>query len=125
MNVTKKETSNPTRRVFLSYAPADRVHGHKLRDLLSQWSNLLNQCDVFIVLLSPHALTSLWVLQELGAAWGLAKPIVPVVTDPERLVKIPMELRDALIVDIKDLENPEMLNWVLERYKKIVEKREA
>jgi hypothetical protein len=68
------------------------------------------------VLLSPQALESKWVLHELGAAWGLKKPIVSVVTHPEVAAKIPVALSEVQLVDIKDLETPEAINQILERY---------
>lgn len=54
----------------------------------------------------------------IGAAWGLEKPIISVVTDPEVFTKIPVALTKARLVDIKDLENPEVINQILERYEK-------
>jgi hypothetical protein len=135
--MSKKEKGKPTLRVFFSYAAADRAYAAKLRSLLSQRPNLrifttdilsagenwesrlkseLSECDIFVVLLSPHSLESKWVLHELGAAWGLQKPIIPVVTDPEVFAKLPVALSEVQLVDIKNLDSPEAVNQIFERY---------
>lgn len=137
--MNKKEKNKPNLRVFFSYASADKAYALRLRSLLSQRLNLrifttetlsagedwesklkseISECDIFVVLLSPYSLKSKWVLHELGAAWGLEKPIISVVTDPEVFTKIPVALTKARLVDIKDLENPEVINQILERYEK-------
>jgi len=142
MNTTKKEKGKPALRIFLSHDAADSAYARKLsRSLLSQRPNLriftpetlsagedwqsklkdeLFQCDIFMVLLSPNSVYSPWVLKELGAAWGLEKPIIPVVTHPEMLARIPVKLGKVQLVDIKDLENPEAINQILERYEEEV-----
>ena len=40
----------------------------------------LRSCRVVVLLLTPNSYSSAWVMSEAGAAWGLGKPIVPVVT---------------------------------------------
>lgn len=135
--MTQKEKRKQALRIFLSYATADRVYAHKLQSLLSQRPNVrifttetlsagedwqsrlkdeLSQCDVFLVLLSPNSVDSKWVLHELGAAWAIDKPIVPIVTHPEVFSKIPVMLSQTQFVEIKDLEKPEVINQILERY---------
>lgn len=138
MNTIQKEKGKQALRIFLSYAAVDREYARKLRSLLSQRPNLhvftpevlsageawesklkneLSQCDIFIVLLSPDSVNSKWVLSELGAAWALNKLIIPVITHPEVLSKIPVDLRKIKSVEIKDLENhPEVINQILEHY---------
>src|SRR5438067_6824935 len=115
-----KEDKNKTRlRVFFSYAAADSASAHRLRSLLSQHPNLqvfttdilsagedwvshlkseLSACDLFVVLLSPNSLESNWVLSEIGAAWGLDKPIIPVVTNKEILSNIPFPVSQFQLV---------------------------
>ena len=116
MSMTKQKKSKPTLRVFLSYAAADSADTLKVRSLLAQQPNLriftrdtlsagedwvsklkneLSSCDIFMVLLSPNSVGSSWVLQELGAAWALEKPIIPVVTHPAVLTRIPMYISEA------------------------------
>lgn len=38
----------------------------------------LEQCDEFVVLLSRYSKDRPWVLIEMGAAWGLRKPIIAI-----------------------------------------------
>jgi hypothetical protein len=125
------------KRVFLSYAAVDSDYASRLHHLLSQQANVrvfttdtlsagenwipklrraLAECDVFIVLLSPNSVGSKWVLYELGAAWGLKKPIIPVVIHADAYANVPLVLRDIPLVDIKDLENPESTSQILKRY---------
>ncbi len=140
MATTQKERDKEALRIFLGYAAANRTDARKLRSLLSKrpdlrifttetlsagedWESKLkgeiSQCEVFMVLLSPNSVDSRWVLHELGAAWALDKPILAVVTDPEVVSKIPLKLRRVDIVQIKDLEKPEVVSRVLERYEKV------
>ena len=139
MNAANWTKGEPTLRVFLSYEQSDRPYADRLRHLLSQaqgighrifttdslsagedWSNKLREeiagSDVFLVLLSPSSARSKWVLQELGAAWALNKPIIPVLTHPELSVKPPVELSDARIVSLESLESPETVRELLEPY---------
>jgi len=126
-------------RIFLSYAGADRTYARKLRSLLSQRPNLrifttetlsagedweselrdeLAQSDLFMVLLSSNSVDSKWVLHELGAAWALNKPIIPIVINPEAFSKIPVTLGELQSVEIEDLENPEVIDQILEVHEK-------
>ncbi len=136
MNTIQKERSKQALRIFLSYAVVDREYAHKLHSLLSQRPNLytftpemlsagedwesklkdeLSRSDIFVVVLSPNSIDSKWVLHELGAAWALNKPIILVVTHPEILSKIPMDLRKVQLVEIKHLEShPEAIDQILD-----------
>jgi len=139
---TKKKKVRRALRIFLSYANADSGYASQLHRLLSQRLNLriftqkelsagedwrsklkreLVQCDLFVVLLSPNAVQSAWVLQELGGAWMLDKPIISVVTDPYVLDKIPIVLRKDLMIDIDELENPEAIDEIFERFEEQAE----
>lgn len=138
MTIMAKVTKD-VRRIFLSYAPVDKAcalpllnfltHQCGLRvftndslsageDWMSKLKSELTSCDFFMVLLSPTSVESNWVLHELGAAWGLGKPIVAVTTHPEISSKIPVALSEIMMVDIKDFENPEVVNLILECPKK-------
>src|SRR5437660_2798829 len=109
MTVVGSEAKGRSVRVFLSYAAADRTYARHLQEILSPFANFrvfttdalsagedwtpklreeIARSDVFVVLLSPASVRSDWVLQELGAAWGLNKPIVPVLTQPEVMGKL-------------------------------------
>ncbi len=39
----------------------------------------IEQCDEFVVLLSRYSKDRPWVLIEMGAAWGLKKPIIALI----------------------------------------------
>lgn len=140
MSTVQKEKAKRTLHIFLSYTVADRAQAHKLRSLLSQRSNLrifttemlsagedwrsklrdeLSQCDIFVVLLSSNSVNSPWVLQELGAAWGLSKLIIPIVTHPEVASKIPAPLNEIQSIEIEDFEKPEVVNQILEHYEEM------
>lgn len=140
MTMSRKGKSKPISRIFLSYVGADRAYARKLRDLLSQRPNLrifttetlsagedwesklkdeLAQSDIFMVLLSSDSVDSKWVLHELGAAWALDKPIIPVVINPEAFSKIPVTLHELQSVEIKDLETPGVIEQILEGYEKV------
>jgi hypothetical protein len=127
-------------RIFLSYAEADRESARKLQRLLARRLNLrvfttdmlsagenwrtklrreLTQCNIFMVVLSPDAMDSNWVLQELGGAWALEKPIVPVVSQPEILSRVPVPVDEESLIEIKDLDKPDVINHILERYEKL------
>lgn len=135
--MTQKGKRKPALRIFLSYAAADRVYAHQVRSLLSQRPNVhlfttetlsagedwqsklkdeLSKCDLFLVLLSPNSVESKWVLHELGAAWAIDKPIVPIVTHPEVFTKVPVALSQTQFVEIKDLAKPGIMNRILEHY---------
>jgi TIR domain-containing protein len=126
-------------RVFVSYATPDRAYARQLESLLSQRASLrvfttdalsagedwepklrdeIAQSDVFIVLLSPASVASKWVLHELGAAWALNKPIIPVLTQPEAFSKVPVELQDRKPVSLSSLDNPEVVSQLLEPFEK-------
>ncbi len=141
MSTLEKQQGKEALRVFLSYAAPDRAYASKLRRLLSQRPNVrvftmetlsagedwesklkeeLSQCEVFIVLLSPSSVGSNWILHELGAAWALSKPIVPIVTHPDVLSKIPLSLRGIRYVEIQDLEKPEIITQILDHYEDLI-----
>ena len=132
------ETSNATLRIFFSYALADKARAQPLRRLLSQQAQVrifstdelsagddvlshlreeIVGCDLFVVLLSPEALNSSWVLHELGAAWGLEKPIVAVMTQPQ--VSVPVDLSKASIVRLTSLESAEEVDQLLAPYQRL------
>ncbi|MFQ6115033.1 MAG: toll/interleukin-1 receptor domain-containing protein [bacterium] len=138
--MTQKEKRKQTLRIFLSYALVDRIYAHKLRSLLSRRANLhifttemlsagedwesklkeeLSRCDIFVVVLSPNSVNSKWVLHELGAAWAINKPIIPVVTHPEVFSEIPVALSKFQLIETNELEKPEVINQILEHYEEV------
>ncbi len=124
-------------RVFLSYAREDKEYAQKLHHLLSKRPNLrifttdilsggedwqtklrdeIARCDLFIVMLSSTSVESKWVLHELGAAWAINKPIIPVVAQSDILTRVPVELKGVQPVEMQDIDKPEIINQILERY---------
>lgn len=125
--------------IFLSYATEDGKSASELVNWLarkpnfhvftsdkisagdkwrSQIKKALSKCDFFLVLLSPTSVRSKWVQFELGAAWGLNKSIIPVVTSPDVMSQIPLELGDLRLIESKDLKNPEGIVEIMESYDK-------
>lgn len=116
-------------KAFLSYVPADRTSAEKLRAILSErddvrlvaldvrdgekWQTKLSKhllgADLFIVLLSPDALRTSWLLQELGAAWGKCKAMIPIKTQPD--VGTPVSLDGLVYFEMEEALKPE--NWDL------------
>jgi hypothetical protein len=141
MSEAQKARNTDALRVFLSYAAADKPYADRVRSVLSRRANLriftteslsagedwasrlkdeLSRCQLFVVVLSPSSVESNWILHELGAAWGLNKPIIPIVTDPEVISKVPLTLRGIKFVGVKELEKPEVVSQLLERYQDLV-----
>ncbi len=123
--------------VFLSYAEEDKDSANYLRSVLQQRSNVhvfttdklsagenwiaqlktaLSSCDLFVILVTPNAVKSSWVLQELGAAWGLNKSILGIYSDRWDVAYLPVALDEEQLVDIKFLEHPEAIDYLLRRY---------
>lgn len=135
----KSRQSSPL-NIFLSYAKSDASYGSTLQRLLFHRPNVrifapemlsagedwqaklkeeLSKCDIFLLILTPNSFDSKWVLQELGAAWALNKPIIVIGTNIQLLSKIPVDLSQNRFVLIDELENPEILDQILEHFGKI------
>ena len=69
--------------------------------------NELAEADVVVALLTPASVSSSWVLHEIGAAWGLRKPIIPVITTRDVLRGLPVALEHATALRLDDLTTPE------------------
>lgn len=124
-------TQSETRRrirVFVSHSNLDFVFARKLRNLVSHQTNAqvfstdelsagenweaklrgeLASADVVLVLLTPNSVDSSWVLHEIGAAWALEKPIIPVITRRDVLNKIPVPLGDTKAIELTDIDSAE------------------
>ena len=115
-------------RVFVSHSDADTVFARKLRNLLFQRANAqvftteelsagerwetklrheLAAADVVVALLTPASVDSSWVLHEIGAAWALEKPIIPVVTRRDVLNKMPVSLKGTTAIELADVDSAE------------------
>jgi hypothetical protein len=125
--------------VFLSYAAEDSGRAAELISQLAQQPNLqvftsdkisagekwqskikqaLAKSDFFLVLLSPSSVQSKWVQFELGAAWGLNKSIIPIVTSHEVVNRIPLDLAELEVVEMDQLKTPEAISEIIGRYEK-------
>jgi nucleoside 2-deoxyribosyltransferase len=113
-------------KVFISHSEADLVFARNVRKLLVQRVNAqvfttedlsagekwepkvrskLSSTDVVVALLTPHSVGSSWVLLEIGAAWALEKPIMPVVTRRDVLNQMPASLEGSShILELADVE---------------------
>ena len=133
---TAAEQLDRSSRVFLSYAREDRVYAERLRRILAHstgasiftnemlsaaepWQERLldelRQADVFIVIGSPRSSGSTSVLQELGAAWAMDKPIVVVTAERGATWRPPVESRMIEQVSLPDLEEPGVVQSLLDR----------
>jgi hypothetical protein len=104
------------------------VLGRKVRNLISQnfnaqvfatedlsagekWEtklrNELSTADVVLALLTPGSIASSWVLQEIGAAWALRKPIIPLVTRRDVLNSMPISLEPYQAIELDGVDKPE------------------
>jgi len=74
----------------------------------------IEKCDEFVVLLSRYSKDRPWVLIEMGAAWGLRKPIIAIID------KIgPNEMPDIVspykAIDLNDFD--QYINQLVKRTK--------
>jgi hypothetical protein len=115
----------PIFRVFLSHAQGDHGSADRVARLLSAGGRVrlfmdrmlsptegwperlrreLEECDVFMVIGSPRAAASDRVLQELGGAWALDKPIVVVSPAKGWSWQLPVATHAVKHVSVGDLE---------------------
>jgi len=115
-------------KVFLSHSNEDLGFAREVRNWLSRSANVrvftteelsagekwqtklrneLSAADVVVALLTPASVDSSWVLHEIGAAWGLKKPIISVVTRRDVLNRMPVRLERANVIELADLDSPE------------------
>lgn len=135
--MTQKEARKEDLRVFLSYSVQDRERARGLIRTLSSrsdvrvfdsatlsagedWRSQLKEeilgCDVFLVLLSPDSLDSEFVMQEVGAAWAIEKPIIVALTDSATAYELPVP--PDRVLALKELEKPEVISRVITDYER-------
>ena len=126
--------SHPVFRVYLSHAEGDEPSAERLARLVAAGGRVsvfsksmlsrgegrlerarreLEACDVFMVIGSPRAATSDWVLQELGGAWALDKPLVVVSPVAGWTWQLPVETRSVEHISLADLEQPGFIEGVI------------
>lgn len=105
-------------RAFSDRAPA-RVFTHDMLSPAEAWRERLRQalrdCDLFVMIGSPQATRSDFVLQELGAAWALEKPIVVVSAEEGRTWQLPISSTKTQQVSFLELERPGFVEDLLAR----------
>lgn len=74
----------------------------------------IEQCDEFLVLLSRYSKDRPWVLAEMGAAWGLRKPII-VIIDKVGPKELPEIVSQYKAIDLNDFD--EYLSQLFRRVK--------
>jgi TIR domain len=83
-------------------------------DKVRDW---ISRCKLFMVLLTPNSVEADNILTEVGAAWGLAKPIVKIV--PLEYVlgdQLPISLFGQPTLRLEEIEQSEALDSILHRY---------
>lgn len=135
MSIALEQLDRPS-KVFLSYARDDRMYAERLRRILTlgttarvftddmlgageRWQERslqeLREADIFVVLGTPRSSGSNSVLQELGAAWAMEKPIVVVTAEEGTTWRPPVESRMIEQVSLPQLEQPGVLERLFER----------
>lgn len=111
-------------KVFISYSSADSEVASRLRTALegievSGWldhsdiaagdaiaakvKEALQQAGALIVLVSPRSLESKWVQFEVGAAYAMEKPIIPIIVGHGRAeLDLPEWLEGFLYIDARN-----------------------
>ncbi len=137
--MSNRHSKHQPLRVFISHSNLDQVFARQMRNLLhhranaqvftaddlsagEKWEtklrNELSSADVVVALLSPNSVESSWVLQEIGAAWALKKPILPVVTTRDVLNKMPLPFERAKVIELTDVESPENVEKFMGAFEK-------
>jgi TIR domain len=120
-----KQQSAP--KVFISHAAVDNILARKVRNLLrstfeanvsttedlsagEDWESHLRRelaaSDYVVALLAPQAVRSTFVLQDLGAAWALGKPIISLITRRDVLNSIPLSVNESQMIELTDVDDP-------------------
>jgi hypothetical protein len=92
------------------FADSMMTSGARLAERLRQE---LEACDVFMVIGSPRAAASDWVLHELGGAWALDKPMIVVTPEVGWTWQLPVPARAVKHVSLEDLEQPGFIERLL------------
>jgi len=98
MKSVPKRQSAAGYRVFLSHSDKDRWIAKP-----DSVRNGIEKCDEFVVLLSRYSKDRPWVLIEIGAAWGLRKPIIAII-DKIGPKEMPDILNPYKAIDLNDFD---------------------
>jgi hypothetical protein len=137
----KQATQQHAPRVYISHAAADNVLARKIRNLLrsnfdadvsttedlsaggdweSQLRREISDSDYFVALLTPQSVRSTFVLQDLGAAWALGKPIIPLTTRRNVLNTIPLSVDESQMIELADVDDPAASDELARRFSQII-----
>ena len=123
----QKHAKDEPVRIFISSASEDAMLVWKIRKLLTarlhadvftpedlvvgmNWAEKLRQklqsADILLAVLTPAGLASDFVQQELGAAWVLQKPILPLISQRALLKNVLIPIQDDLVIEAADFGDP-------------------
>ena len=131
----KARRSKP--KIFLSYAQEDQSFAKRVEEILAKWtdhpsvglSSALSEhllgsetrrdfkdSDLYVLVLTPHALHSERAQVELGAAWALKKPTLVVISGEEPDLEVPLLAGlEVARVSGDELERPGVVEDILHR----------
>lgn len=131
---TKARQSKP--KIFLSYAQEDQSVAERVEEILGKAKDSIvvgasprtgqvlgseirrefGDSDLYVLVLTSHALHSDRAQVELGAAWALEKPTLVVVSDLEPDLQVPLLARlEVARVSVDELERPGVVEDILDR----------
>lgn len=135
MTKQKGERSRP--RVFISYAQEDQPVAARVQQILAKATQdailvgpsprseetlgsavrrQFDESDLYVLVLTSHALESDRARVELGAAWALEKPTLVVVSDVEPDLQVPLlGGLEVARVSVDELERPGVVENILHR----------
>ena len=135
--MTKQTKGRSRPRVFLSYAQEDQSVAERIEGILAKATRdsivvgpsprtgevlgsgarrEFGDSDLYLLVLTSHALDSDRAQVELGAAWALEKPTLVVVSDVESDLQVPLlGGLEVARVSVDELERPGVVEDILHR----------
>jgi TIR domain len=138
----KQTTQQIAPKIYISHSASDNILAHKIRNLLKSGFNAnifmnedlsggeewepqlrraLSDSDYVVVLLTPQSIRSTFVLLDLGAAWGLGKPIICIVTQRNLWHTVTVPLNESQIIEVTDIDAPASSDELTRRFSQIME----
>jgi hypothetical protein len=124
-------------RIFISYAREDQLVAERVEEILAKWTDHpsvgvpsplrehvlgsetrreFKDSDLYVLVLTPHALHSERAQVELGAAWALKKPTLVVISGDEPDLEVPLLAGlEVARVSVDELERPGVVEDILHR----------